>query len=197
MKDHLLSRLYSYEYNGDEHLFTDDECNDLRIIGGLNWVIESTILRVNYTMYDIRHKQDVMQPGPACFTITLSRENSPNAHPFWYCQVIRAFHISVLHVGPNARSRSPQIMELLWVHWLGVEPGYNWGLREAWLPKVGFVPDNDNLAFGFLDPSLMIRGCHLIPCFSDGRMAALLRQGASVARCPSEDDDWCSFYVNM
>ena len=44
MKDHLLLRLYSYEYNGDEHLFTDDECNDLRIIGGLNWVIESTIL---------------------------------------------------------------------------------------------------------------------------------------------------------
>ena len=62
---------------------------------------------------------------------------------------------------------------------------------------VGFIPDNDNLAFGFLDPSLVIRGCHLIPCFSNGRTAALLRQGASVARRPSEDDDWCSFYVNM
>ena len=44
MKDHLLSRLYGYEYNGDEHLFTDDERNDLRIVGGLNQVIESTIL---------------------------------------------------------------------------------------------------------------------------------------------------------
>ncbi|KIM59042.1 hypothetical protein SCLCIDRAFT_27620 [Scleroderma citrinum Foug A] len=88
-------------------------------------------------------------------------------------------------------------MELLWVRWLGVEPRYNWGLWEAQLPKVGFVPDNDDLAFGFLDPSLVIRGCHLIPCFSDGHMAALLRQGASVARRPSEDDDWCSFYVNI
>ena len=88
-------------------------------------------------------------------------------------------------------------MELLWVRWLRVEPGYNWGLWEAQLPKVGFIPDNDDLTFGFLDPSLVIRGCHLIPCFSDGRMAALLRQGASVARRPSEDDDWCSFYVNM
>ncbi|KIM61801.1 hypothetical protein SCLCIDRAFT_25468 [Scleroderma citrinum Foug A] len=171
MKDHLLSRLYGYEYDGDEHSFTDDKRNDLRIVSGLNQVIESTILRVNYTI--------------------------PNAHPFWYCQVIRAFHISVLHVGPNARSRSLQIMELLWVRWLGVEPRYNWGLREARLPKVGFVPDNDDLAFGFLDPLLVIRGCHLIPCFSDGHMAALLRQGASVARHPSEDDDWCSFYVNI
>ena len=88
-------------------------------------------------------------------------------------------------------------MELLWVCWLGVEPGYNWGLQEVWLPKVGFIPDNDDLAFGFLDPSLVVRGCHLIPCFSNGHMATLLRQGASVARCPSEDDDWCSFYVNM
>ena len=133
MKDHLLSRLYGYEYNGDEHLFTDDERNDLRIVGGLNQVIESTILWVNYTTYDICREQDVMRPGPACFAITLLQENSPNAHPFWYCQVIRVFHISVLHVGPNAWSRSPQIMELLWVHWLGVEPGYNWGLREAQL----------------------------------------------------------------
>ena len=197
MKDHLLLRLYGYKYDGDEHLFTDDERNDLWIVGGLNRVIESTILQVNYTTYDIHREQDVMRPGPACFAITLSWENSPNAHLFWYCQVIRAFHISVLHVGPNARSRSPQIMELLWVRWLGVEPGYNWGLWEARLPKVGFVPDNDDLTFGFLDPSLVNRGCHLIPCFSNGRTAALLRQGASVARRPSEDDDWCSFYVNM
>ena len=197
MKDHLLLRLYGYEYDGDEHLFTDDEHNDLRIVDGLNRVVGSTIFQVNYTMYDIHRKQDVMRPGPACFVMTLSRENSPNAHPFWYCQIIRAFHISVPHVGPNAWSRSLQTMELLWVCWLGVEPGYNWGLWEAQLPKVGFVPDNDDLAFGFLDPSLVICGCHLIPCFSDGRTAALLRQGASIARCSGEDDDWCSFYVNM
>ena len=60
MKDHLLSRLYGYEYDGDEHLFTDDERNDLWIVGGLNRAIESTILRVNYTTYDIRREQDVM-----------------------------------------------------------------------------------------------------------------------------------------
>ncbi|KIM70496.1 hypothetical protein SCLCIDRAFT_18613 [Scleroderma citrinum Foug A] len=197
MKDHLLSQLYSYEYDGDECLFTDDERNDLRIIGGLNWVIESTIFRVNYTTYDVCREQDVMRPGPGCFVMTLSREDGHDGHPFWYAQVIRVFHIEVLHVGPNAQCRSPQSMELLWVHWLGVEPRYHWGFREAWLPKVGFVPESDYNAFGFLDPSLVIHGCHLIPAFSDSHTTVLLRQGASIARHPTEDDDWSSYYVNI
>ena len=51
--------------------------------------------------------------------------------------------------------------------------------------------------FGFLDPSLVIRRCHLIPCFPDGRATALLKQGHSVARGPKEEDDQRSFYVNM
>jgi len=107
MKDHLLSRLHGYEYDGDEHSFTDDEHNDLRIIGGLNRAIQSTVLRINYTTYDIHRGQDVVRPGSKCFVMTLSREDGPGAHPFWYAQVLRAFHIKVLHVGPHARCRSP------------------------------------------------------------------------------------------
>ena len=197
MKDHLLSRLHGYEYDGDERSFTDDERNDLRIIGGLNQIIQSTVLRINYTTYDIRRGQDVLRPGPKCFVFTLSREDGPDAHPFWYAQVLRAFHVKVLHTGPHARCRSPQTMEILWVRWLGVEPKYRWGFRRARLPKVGFVPVSDDNAFGFLDPSLIIRGCHLIPCFPDGRTTTLLKQGHSVARDPTEEDDQRSFYVNM
>ena len=195
-KDHLLSRLHGYEYDGDEHLFTEER-NDLRIVGGLNRIIESTILRVNYTTYDIRREQDVMRPGPACFVMTLSREDELNAHPYWYCQVIRAFHIDVLHVGPNAHCRSVQTMEVLWVRWLGLVPRYKWGFSQARLPKVGFVPESNDNAFGFLDPSLVICGCHLILSFSDGRTDVLLRKGTSVVRNSTEEDDWCSFYVNM
>jgi len=197
MKDHLLSRLHGYEYDGDEHSFTDDERNDLRIIGGLNRAIQSTVLCINYTTYDIRCRQDVVRPGSKCFVMTLSREDRPGAHPFWYAQVLRAFHIEVLHVGPHARCCSPQTMELLWVRWLGVEPRYRWGFRKARLPKVGFVPESDKNVFGFLDPLLVIHVCHLIPSFSDGHTTRLMRQGTSVARHPTEEDDWCSFYVNM
>ena len=88
-------------------------------------------------------------------------------------------------------------MQVLWVRWLGVEPGYHWGFKEAHLPKVGFVPDTDDDAFGFLDPSLVMRGCHLILAFSEGRTDTLLRRGESCVRKPGESDDWHTLYVNM
>ncbi|KAF8237554.1 hypothetical protein L208DRAFT_1148665, partial [Tricholoma matsutake] len=65
-------------------------------------------------------------------------------------------------------------MEFLWVQWFGTEPGYHWGFKSALLPKIGFVPESDGNAFGFLDPSLILRGCHLVPCFSDGCTSQLL-----------------------
>ena len=153
---------------GDEHIFDDTERNNLRFLN-LNRVIESRIFHVNYTLYDIRCKQDVLWPGRNCSIMTFSREDDLTGHPHWYAHLLRAFHIDVLHVGPHARCHSPQRMEVLWVRWLAVEPDYCWGFHEAQLPKVGFVPESDEHAFGFLDPSLVIRGCHLIPSFSNGR----------------------------
>ena len=138
-----------------------------------------------------------MRPGPGCTVMMLSREDGPGAHPFWYAQVLRAFQIPIIHVSPNAHDRSQKIMQVLWVRWLCVEPGYRWGFKEARLPKVGFVPDTDDDAFGFLDPSLVMRGCHLIPAFSEGRTDTLLRRGESCVRKPRESDDWRTFYVNM
>lgn len=138
-----------------------------------------------------------MRPGHNCAVMTLSREEGEHKHPFWYAHVLRAFHIQVLHTGPQARNRSPQTLEVLWVRWLGIDPTFQWGLKEARLPKVGFVPMTDDDAFGFLDPSFVIRGCHLIPAFAEGRSDALLRRGPSLARFEEEVDDWAYFYVNM
>ena len=197
LKDHLLSRLHRYDYDGDERQFSVLEHNNLHFVDNLNTVTESKIFRVNYTSYDIRRQQDFMQPGPGCTIMMLSREDGPNAHPFWYAQVLRAFQIPVVHVVPNICDCSRQIMEVLWVRWLGVEPGYHWGFKEARLPKVGFVPDTDDHAFGFLDPSLVMCGCHLIPAFSEGQTDTLLRCGESCVRKPGESHDWRTFYVNM
>ena len=58
-------------------------------------------------------------------------------------------------------------------------------------------PENDPSAFGFLDPSLVLRGCHLIPAFNDGRTSDLLTAPLTIARPPDEVDDWVAFYVNM
>jgi hypothetical protein len=189
--------LLGLEYDGDEHLFSDSERNELRFINNLSRVQQPRRFQVNYTTYDVRRDQDSMRPGHNCTVMTLSREEGENAHPFWYAQVLRAFRIQVLHTGSQARNRSSQSVEVLWVRWLGVDPTYRWGLKEARLPKVGFVPETDDNAFGFLDPSLVIRGCHLIPAFSEGRSNTLLRHGPSLARLQHETDDWVFFYVNM
>jgi hypothetical protein len=129
--------------------------------------------------------------------MTLLREEDPEHHPFWYCQLIKAFHVDV-HFCPGGVSRSQEKLEVLWVRWLGIDPDHRWGFRWCALPKVGFVPkDADSPPFGFLDPSLVLRGCHLIPAFIDGHTDQLLQRGVSVARLPGETDDWASFYVNM
>ncbi|KAG2090390.1 uncharacterized protein F5147DRAFT_586734, partial [Suillus discolor] len=196
IKDHIFSHLLGLEYDGDEREFTDVERNDVHFINNLNRVFQPKRFQINYTTYDVRRDQDMLKPGNGSTVMMLSRESSASAHPFWYARVLGAFCINVLHVGPNACNHSPQYMEVLWVRWFGVVPQYRWGFQEGRLPKIGFVPDSP-AAFGFLDPSLVIRACHLIPAFADHRTNDLLRQGPSTARLPGEVDDWASFYVNM
>lgn len=75
-------------------------------------------------------------------------------------------------------------------------PGHRWGIKKARLPKIGFIPDSPG-AFGFLDPSLVLCACHLIPAFSDGRMDSLLPRGPSIAQENDGTDDWTAYYVNM
>jgi hypothetical protein len=71
------------------------------------------------------------------------------------------------------------------------------GFKVGRLPRIGFVPDSDDQAFGFLDPSLVIRGCHLIPAFVQGKTTELLKANVTAARPVGEIDDWTAFYVNM
>ncbi|KAJ7053405.1 hypothetical protein C8F01DRAFT_926282, partial [Mycena amicta] len=69
---------------------------------------------------------------------------------------------------------------------------------KARLPKVGFVPDSDPYAFGFLDPNLVIRAAHLVPDFNSGQTNYLLDTlDETIARSPGETADYQSFYVNI
>ncbi|KAJ7721601.1 hypothetical protein B0H16DRAFT_1473776 [Mycena metata] len=72
-------------------------------------------------------------------------------------------------------------------------------LCGLWPYKIGFVPDTDEYAFGFFDPSLILRGCHIVPAFAGGRTRELLSlpRGVITAGRPESDndDDWENFYV--
>ena len=64
---------------------------------------------------------------------------------------------------------------------------HEWTLKAACLPKIGFVEEDESV-FGFLDLSLVLRGCHLIPVFFNGQILELLTTLHSAAHPPGEFD---------
>ncbi|KAJ7764935.1 hypothetical protein B0H16DRAFT_432430 [Mycena metata] len=197
LKDHLLSRLLDRDFDGDEAEYTEEQRKTVRIVD--NKIFQVQTLRVNFTTYDMRRDQDTINPRTQANIMVLSPEKTPGAHPFWYAQVLGIYHLELEHKGPASHDDSKQHMEFLWVRWYGTEPGYRSGFKAARLPKIGFVPDTDDFAFGFLDPSVILRGCHIVPAFAEGRTCQLLDlpPGVVTAARPEEDndDDWLNFYV--
>lgn len=185
------------DFDGDTHgEFDRKDRAQLRIVR--DTIYRARRFQVNYTTYDVRRDQDSLKSSKPCTVMVHSPDTSAHAHPFWYAQVLGIFHANVFHTDPTVRRLSPQRMEFLWVRWLGDEPGYKSGFKYAKLPKVGFVPEDDEYAFGFLDPAHVIRGAHLIPAFHSGKTNDLLRtREKTAARLEGTTDDWVNFYVNM
>lgn len=199
MYNHLLGRLLGLSFEGDDDgLFTDKDRQTIRIQN--ETIFQVCTARINYTTYDLRRAYNTINPRTHPFVMVASPETETGAHPFWYAAVIGVFHAKIQHTGPASQDYRFQRMEFLWVRWLGVVPEHSFGRHAATLPKIGFVPDTDEYAFGFLDPSLVLRGCHLLPSFVDGRTTELLdvKEGCMTAARPSgEPDDWANFYVGM
>ena len=150
-----------------------------------NKIYSLQLLRVNYTMYDIHRAQDLVNPRTHPDIMVLSHEDDPWAH------------LRVLHLDPSTMNCSVQHMEVLWVSWCGLVPGHRFGPKVTQLPKIGFVPDTDPLAFDFLDPSLVVHVTHLIPTFNDGQTTELLAASLTAGQPPGETDNWVSFFVSM
>ncbi|KAG5635206.1 hypothetical protein H0H81_012056 [Sphagnurus paluster] len=197
LQEHLLARLLGREFNGDDHEdFTDEDRNNIHIIDNKMYSVQ--LFHVNYITYDIRRASDTINPCTHCHVMVCSPETGPNVHPFWYAQVLGIFHVRVLHRGPHSVNPNEQHnMEFLWVRWLGLEPGHHSGCQFVKLPKVRFVPDSDPYAFGFLNPSDVIRGAHIIPAFAAGKTSELLTANHTAAWPSSSRKDWVNFYIDI
>ncbi|KAJ3972040.1 hypothetical protein EV361DRAFT_949176 [Lentinula raphanica] len=199
LQDHLLGRLMERDFDGDTHdTFTDEDRQHIHIRD--RKVVELQTLRVNYTTYDVRRDQDTINPHSHADVMVLSPETGPDAHPYWYARVLRIFRVWVVsnHPAASTARSGPQEMIVLWARWLGIDPEHHSGHQSARLPKIGFVDESDPFAFGFLDPAHIIRGCHLLPAFSDKRTNGLLQTTEpTIARRPGETDDWQFFYVGI
>ena len=84
---------------------------------------------MNYTTYDMQCTQDSINPQTHSDIILLSAEDHDDSdpHPYWYAWVLGIYHAEVHHDHPNAVSSDVQVLEFLWVRWLGQDADYNTG----------------------------------------------------------------------
>ncbi|KAI0363060.1 hypothetical protein BV20DRAFT_959073 [Pilatotrama ljubarskyi] len=222
LKEHLLERLRGREDRDHLDSRTPESSvpysasDRAQVLIRNNQIYWHSVLRVNYTTYDLRRSQDSINPRTHADILLLSpaadsegdipgakgdstSDSCSEAHPFWYARVVKIFHV-------NARLASDaggsfERVDVLWVRWLRLDETAPWGFGAKRLPRLHFIPHADvERSFAFVNPSDVLRGVHLIPAFAFRRTDKLL--GPSLARAvrdePSaEDTDFCYYYVNM
>jgi hypothetical protein len=149
-------------YDGDEHNFSD--VDRALVLFTDNKLYHHSILRVNYTTYDLQREQDTINPRTRANIMVLSHEEK--THPYWYARVIGIFHIDVEYrqddTGLYSRPTQMDFLFIRWFQWDILPAG--WAAKQ--LHRLVFFDEDSTDAYGFLDPDSVIRGVHLIPGFA-------------------------------
>lgn len=158
------------------------------------------IVRLNYTTYDVRRAQDVINPKTShCNIMLLSKdpitsleedasEEPSTKHPFLYAQVIGIYHVNVIYTGPGMVNYSPTRFDFLWVRWYEHIPQGSNRLDQLTFPAM-----SSEGAFGFVDPTDVLRSCHIIPSFHQGTFR---EEGeAGISGCARDSDDSKAYYI--
>lgn len=76
------------------------------------------LMRINYTTYDVRRKQDNINPRTPHRDIMVLGETEHNTdHPYLYGRVLGIFHANVVYTASRPLSYRPRRLEFLWVRW--------------------------------------------------------------------------------
>ena len=159
------------------------------------------LARFNYTTYDVRRDQDVINPGTSHRDIILlANRNGGNGeahrgsdHPFLYARVLGIYHANVVYTGEGMLDYKARRMEFLWVRWFEYSGATSVRWKDLRLDLVHFPPLAAEGAFGFVDPKDVLRGCHIIPAFSKGRRHT---DEVNISRIAQDGKDWIRYYVN-
>ena len=152
------------------------------------------LLRVNYTTYDLQRECDSINPRTDNRDIMLlSNPDSGDHHPFSYTRVLGIFHANIIYTGPGSNDFKSRRVEFLWVRWFEVLQDCSSMWEHDVLDTVRLLPVADQDAFSFVDPAMVLRGCHIIPLFASGQLHL---DGAAMSRCTGDLDDWKRYYVN-
>ncbi|KAF4568042.1 hypothetical protein EYR36_010050 [Pleurotus pulmonarius] len=199
LKAHLLTRLLNLPYGGDEHVFTTEELAKVIIIN--DNVFEHQTLAINYTTYDMRRAQDLLNPRTNADFMVSSYDDSntdTDMAQFWYGRIIAIFDAHILFDGTTTK------MDFIWVQWFGQDPDWTSSWSEKQIPRIGFVTKDEEdphygHCFGFLDPNNIIRAVHIIPAFVFGPTNSdKVFLPPSLVRDPlDKDKDWINYYVDI
>lgn len=204
LKSHIRRRQLGIPWHGDEEQISPAELAKVGIAQDRLHLVQT--FTVNYDTYDMRRAKDVINPRNQPFIMLLSHDicadSSPNSaeplQPYWFAQVVQVMYAKVWD--RDKPDVEPELMDILFVRWLGVDKTFTGGWESRRLHRIGFVDsesaDAGTEPFGFVDPKAVMRGCHLIPAFAHGKTTGLM--GPSTMRPGTDaDEDWALFYVNM
>jgi hypothetical protein len=195
LKQHLLARFLQLIQDRVTNPLDGDSANCGQILFRRDHLYRHNIMRINYTTYDVRRSQDVVHASTShCNVMVLDAEGGGSStHPFRYGKVLGIYHANVVYVGPEMADYQPRRMEFLWVRWYRRVETIKSGWDAHKLDRVQFLPMNDDNAFGFINPSEVLRSCHLIPAFAKGKVHA---DGKGLSLLARDSSDWVSYYVN-
>lgn len=160
-------------------------------------IYKHRVLRINYTSYDLRREQDIIDPRTSSDVMMLALEDERDSHPYWYARVIGIYHVLVRDKNDSNNANVSKQIDFLWVRWYGFDREYRSGFRAKRLHRVGFLDAEEGGAFGFIDPNDVLRSVHLLPTFVLDTTDVFL-EGPSIARRPDEgDEDYERYYVNL
>lgn len=177
-------------------------CDPNKVLFKHDRIYHHNLLRINYTAYDVRRSQDVVNASTSHHNIMMLADpgdsDSDNVasdcnHPFKYARVLGIYHANVIYVGHGMVDYQPRRMEFLWVRWYKTSGVTRNGWKDNKLDWINFPPINKDDSFGFVDPSEVLRSCHIIPRFRAGKRHA---DGTGLSHCAQDSDDWVQYYVN-
>lgn len=188
--------LHSQSPSSQNIIRVDDGADLDSILFKHDRIYSHNLARINYTTYDVRRCQDVVNPSTSHHNIMVlvDPDGDPlSDHTFRYGRVLGIYHVNVVYVGPGMVDYQPHRMEFLWVRWYNQQESSQnaWSLRK--LDQIQFPSMTEEDAFGFIDPSDVVRSCHIIPAFAKGKLHA---DGIGLSFCAEDSSDWAAYYVN-
>lgn len=166
--------------------FTPDDRQKLYIANGRLYGHQR--LRIFYTTYDMQRETDLINMNAEYGKRDVMVASMNADDPFLYARVLGVYHCNVSH-----SDKPEERIDVLWVRWFTrVNSGTGSGWNQFALDQLTFDPDLHH-QFGFLDPSRVIRACHIIPAWNSHRLS---HDNVITTDYAAIDGDYNLYYVN-